>query len=268
MAHGDIRPLAEARLYRSAVSPIDAALEYIREGWRSVLPLYVLAMGPFSAAMLFTIGVAASRNRSALPAGCLLLTLAVLWKWGFVAVLQRGVQEHLKGEPPLELRGRLFKILLLKLVSGCAMLWASVIVIPALFAFFVSGFATPMLLEEDGPVVPPAVKSIKWINKSIRRLLNTLAVFFALFLIATISIFALQMFLTGPVLAGILGIDSVDLELTLAGRAWIMSVFYFLYAGFDLVWEIAAVFVFYDLRAGRLGTDLSAALKALEEGES
>ena len=75
-----------------------------------------------------------------------------------------------------------------------------------------------------------------------------------------------ELTLLGTVLPSLLGLDAQDLRLTMQGPAWSLSVGYFLFVAFDLLWTVASVFVFYDLRSRRLGADLRLRVQALREG--
>lgn len=253
--------------YRSALSPLDSASEYIREHWTRIAPTYLIAMAPFSAAMYFLINTVASKHRSALPAWCFVLSLATLWKWVFLAVMQRRIQEDIRGDPPLKVSHRIGWILLLHLVASFAALWGSFLIAPAFFGLVFSGILTPMLLEEEGRVWPLTIKSVLWINESSRRLFKTLSAFFALFLAVYLSVIVLQRFLTSLVFTSLLGVNVTEVEMTMSSSAWALSLMYFVYVLFDFYWAAASVMIYYDLRSRRLGSDLRAAFKSIEEAK-
>ena len=102
------------------------------------------------------------------------------------------------------MRRRVFYIILLRLISNCAIVWGMFLLVPSFFGFFISGFAAPLLLEDEGRIVPLTIKGIKWVNNSSRRLIRLLAGFILLFMLILLGVFVLQHFLLGPVFSSIL----------------------------------------------------------------
>ncbi|MFP4055248.1 MAG: hypothetical protein ACLF0G_00085 [Candidatus Brocadiia bacterium] len=250
----------------SCLRPLDAATEYLRErGWR-VLPAYIVAMAPCSAVVLLLIDVVTGEQRSALPFACLLLTLAVLWRWGWLGAAQRRVQADLRGEPPLRLRRRLVAVLVARLAAAVVALWGAVLVVPAFFGFYISAIAAPILLERPGPAARQLRRALAWVSHASKRLMKTALVLVALSLVALLAVEVLQAAVVGLVLPGLLGLDTAALALTVRSWPWQMCLLYFLFVGFDLYWTVASVMVFYDLQARRLGTDLRLRLGLLREG--
>lgn len=250
----------------SALHPLDAAVEYLRERGGRVLPLYLVAMAPFTGAMLFLIDVVTSQDRAALPFGCLLLALATVWRWAWLAAVQCRVQQDLRGETPHALWRRLGKLLVTKLALSVSLLWGAFLLVPAFYGFYLSGIAVPTLLEGDGRAVPELCKALGWIQNAAGRLFKIGLALGVAFQLALLAVFVLQLFLVGTALPSLLGLDVADLSLTLGSYAWTLCVLYFVFVVFDLYWVVASVLVFYDLQSRRLGTDLR--LRLLHEAES
>ena len=248
----------------SALVPLDMAAEYLRiHPWR-VLPLYVVAMGPFSAAMLLAIGVVSSQHRSAVPETCVWLTAATIWRWGWIAVVQRRVQHDLKGEPPGAVVGRLLPILLVRLVSNFAILWGGVLLIPAFYGLFLWGLAAPMLLEDDRPAWARTKATVTWIRQATGRLTRVCLSLLGLGLLLLVSVVAVQLFVVHVLLPSFLGLESADAVLTVQSRSWFLCLCYFVFVVLDLYWIVLSVMLFYDLQARRLGTDLFVRLRRLQ----
>lgn len=251
----------------SCLHPLDAAAEYLRERGPRVVPLYVVAMAPFSAAMLYVIDVVTSQFRSALPFACLLLSLATLWRWGWLAAAQRRVQEDLRGDPPLPLWGRLAKIVLAKLALSVVVLWGSLMVLPAFYGFFVSGVAVPVLLESAGPATRQLTRALSWVHDGAGRLSRVALALSLAVLLTALATLVLQLFLVHTVLPSLLGLEVADLRLTVWSAAWLLCLGYFLFVAFDLYWAVASVMVYYDLQSRRLGSDLRLRLRLLREAD-
>src|SRR6266850_5500193 len=97
----NIQPGWQSSDTRSSLHSLDAAWEYLRNHGSRVFLGYLVAMLPFSAAILYIIDIVSSQSRSSLANGCMLLTAATGWRWLWLSRVQRRVQEDLKGEPPL-----------------------------------------------------------------------------------------------------------------------------------------------------------------------
>ena len=251
----------------SALFPLDLAQEYTRTHLARVLPAYLVAMAPFSAAMWYTIDVVTSQHRSALPSACVLLVAATLWRWAWLAVVQRRVQEDVRGEPPLPVRRRLGAILLARLYGAAAIFWGSFIVIPALYGFFVSAFVTPVLLEGDGPVFPELKRAAGMVHRATGRLARMTGALSLLALFAFLNVWVLQILMLTTLLPALLGLDVADLTLTMSSMGWFLFLLYGLFLCFDLYWTVASVMVFYHLQARRLGSDLRSRLQTLRLAE-
>jgi hypothetical protein len=246
--------------------PLDAAVSYLRQRGLRVLPLYIMAMAPFSVAVLLLIDAITIQDRPAIAFACLLLTGATLWRWLGVAAVQRRVQHDLRGEPPLPLRKRAVSIVLAKLTLSPLVLWGSLVILPGIYGLFLSAVSVPVLLEAEGAATSRMLKAFGWVQDAVRRLSRVWLALVVLAGMAALAVLILHVFLLGTVLPSLLGIDAQDLRLTMQGPAWSLSVGYFLFVAFDLLWTVASVFVFYDLRSRRLGADLRLRVQALREG--
>ena len=260
-------PLSSELGGRSAVLPLDASIEYIRRHLWRVLPIYVVAIVPTSAVMLIIVDAVSSQHRSALRGACGLLTLASVWRWVFVAAVQRRVQEDLRGEPSHRLRANLHAILLLRLWACAAMLWGGLLIVPAFYGLFLSGFAAPAILESKASAWSHAKEVLALIHKSAARLGRASFALAVTIIVALISTMALHGLLVHQFLPGLLGLDAADLALTVQSVTWMICVAYFLFLVFDFYWAVGSVFLFYDLQARRLGTDLRMRLRGLEAAE-
>ncbi len=252
-----------------ALQPADAAIEYLRRYCMQLVPVYVLAMAPFSVVVFLLIDAIYARHREALPFYCLLLTGATAWRWIGLGMLQRGVQTRLRGDPPRPLRDRLPAILLARLSACMALTWGSFLVLPSFYGLFLSGFAAPILLEHEGRALPAVLRALGWIHRAAWRLCKVALAFALAGLLLLIGLLAFQLLLTETVLPDFLGLRAQDLALTLGSGAWGMCLLYLVCLPVDLLWAIASVMLFYDLQARRLGTDLRARIQALgveEEG--
>lgn len=249
---------------RSSLLALDEALEYVRQRPDRILPPYVLGMVPFSGAMFFLLDAVASRHVGVLPFGCLLLTLATLWRWAWTAVAQRRVQQHLRGDPPSPLRPHLLDYLVIRLMASALITWGSLIILPAVYGIFLAGFAAPLLLEGEGRVLPKVRKTLGLINRSMGRLGKAGLALTMSGLLLLAGVMGMQSLLLGGILPSVLGLDASDLVLTMSSSHWLLCLFYFLFLVFDFYWTVASVMLFYDLRSQRLGGDLRRRLQLLQ----
>jgi hypothetical protein len=249
----------------SALWALDVAVNYLRRFGHRVLPVYLVAMGPFSAAVLWLIDAIAAQDQSVLPFGCALLVLATLWRWGWLSVVQWRVQRDCRGEPPLLLRRRLAAILLLRLLAATSITWGLLLIIPFFYGFFAAGFIAPLLLEWEGPATARVFESLQRLQDARERLGRVLGALAAAGLAALVTAVVWHLLLLGTLLTSILGFETADIALTLRGTSWVLAVGYFLFVVFDVFWTVASVILFYDLQARRLGSDLRLRLRALRE---
>ena len=249
---------------RSCLAPMDGALEYIRGHPERIVPGYILGMAPFSLALLLLFDTVSTGRISALPFGCVLLTAATFWRWAWLGFVQWRVQHDLRGEAPPHLWSQWAVFLFTRLVSSLMITWGSVAIFPAFYGFFLGGFAAPLLLEGDDPAIRKITSTLKLINTALVRLGKiSLVLTLAMFLLC-IGVAALHVFLLGSLLPGLLGLDVTDLSLTMSTTFWVLCVCYFLLVLFDFYWTVAAVMIFYDLRARRLGSDLRLRLQHIK----
>ena len=246
-----------------AMHSFDVALEHLRSHGGPLLALYGLAMTPFSIAMLLLADAVTSQHRSSVAPACFLLTLAHPWRWVGLGAVQRRVQCDLRGEPPLPLSHRWLGILFLRLYSCFALLWGSSLIFPAFYAFFLSAFAAPLLLEREGTAYGLARESLRWIHRAAGRLGRLLTGFSIITLVVVAGVAILQLFLVMTLLPNLLGLETADLQITLGSFAWLFGLAYLLFLAFDFFWTVASVMLYYDLEASRQGTDLRWRLRQL-----
>ncbi|MDH5756517.1 MAG: hypothetical protein OEZ55_07620, partial [Nitrospinota bacterium] len=153
--------IAEVTTKRPALRPLDEAVEYIRNHGAAVFTLYVAAVAPMTAAFYLLLDAVSTGMYSALPEGCLLLTVATVWKWAWASAIQGRIQAALSGKPMAPLLGRLSYIICLKLAASVALLWGSLIIIPAIYGFFLSGMAAPLLLDRSLSPLAAAIWMVK-----------------------------------------------------------------------------------------------------------
>jgi hypothetical protein len=243
--------------------PLDEAVELLRGHMAEALPLYLAGVAPMSVAIFILIDAVAARKYSAAPEGCLLLAAATVWKWAFTSAVQGRMRARLSGKPGAPLRGRLLAIICVKLAASMAMLWGSMVVIPPLYGFFLSGLAAPALLDRGGPALDEAEWISRWVSGSMGRAVKIVSAIGALFLTAYLGVTLLQLMVTGLVMPSLLGMDATGAELTLYGVEWQMAILYLLFLVFDLYWTVAAVTLYYDVQSRRAGVDLGSRLKAM-----
>ncbi|MDH5478432.1 MAG: hypothetical protein OEY50_08875 [Nitrospinota bacterium] len=272
--------IAEVTTKRPALRPLDEAVEYIRNHGAAVFPLYVAAVAPMTIAVYMLLDAASTGMYSALPEGCLLLTVATVWKWAWASAIQGRIQSALSGKPMAPLLGRLSYIICLKLAASVAMLWGSliikfaasvallwgpfIIIIPAIYGFFLSGMAVPLLLDGSLSPLAAAIWTVKWVGDSISRVVKITTAIGLLFLVAYVGVSLLQLLATQMIMPSLLGIDTSELSLILSGATWQMAVVFMLFLAFDFFWTVAAALLYHDIQSGRAGVDLGLRLTALE----
>ena len=243
----------------SCLTPLDAAADYWRSRIDRLLPLYVLAMAPHAIFAVMLIAAITGEQRSLAGQYCIYLTLATIWRWIWISRLQHRVQEDLRSQPQPVFWSRLPQILLLRLYGNAGL-------VLALHGLFVGSFAAPLLLESDEPAFGRFRESISWINHSAKRLFRITMAMTVFTVLLFVALLASQYILSRTVLPTLLGINTADLDLTLNGGAWRLSLCYFVFLVIDAYWTVAAVLVYYDSQSRRTATDLQARLTLLTEG--
>ncbi|MEX2673743.1 MAG: hypothetical protein WD294_16705 [Phycisphaeraceae bacterium] len=247
----------------AATVPLDLTLEYLRRYPERVLGIYLLAILPMTGAMLWLVDVVTAQRRSALPAVCVLLVAATVWRWVGQAMIQRRIQADLRREAPPQLRGSILPIIVVRALANFMITWGSLLIIPALLGFWLAGFAAPMMLEEHGRSTRKFARTWQWMQHGLTRLARTTSILLLLLLLVCLAVLGMHTLFLGTVLPSLLGIDVTELQLTVSGAGWWLAIGYFVFLAFDLFWTVASVMVFYDLRSSRLGTDLRARLQEL-----
>ena len=213
-------------------------------------------MAPFSAVILLIIDDVTSQHRSALPFDCALLTVATLWRWVWLAFVQRRVQEDLRGEPPAGLRNRLPAILLARLICCMAIGWGGLLIVPAFYGFLLAGFAAPALLEGNGATFEHLGDCLRLIHHASWRLVKLVTALGVGFILVSVGVLGMHLLVVNEMMGSLLDLNVADLSLTLGSRFWLLSVAYLMLVVCDFYWTVASVMVFYDLRSRRLGSDL------------
>ncbi len=251
-----------------ALSSMDSAAEYLRRNLAALLPLYVVAMLPFSAIMIATIDFVTSEYRAMTVLTSWLLVLATLWRWAWLAFLQRRVQTDIRGGEPHRIRGRLHSILFVRLVASVCATWGSFIIAPGLYGFLIGGMTTPLYLEPSDRPTAQIKRVISWITSSHMRLLKILTSLGFLYFISLICLYALIRIVVGTLLPSFLGIDPSDMGFTLSSWTGILVVSYLVGLIFDLYWAVLSVMIFYDLQSRRLAPDLRVRIRGLRNSSS
>ncbi|MHC4887385.1 MAG: hypothetical protein ACYTGH_20100 [Planctomycetota bacterium] len=244
---------------------LDLAIDTLRTDWSRLIPLYLWAMLPFSGAMVLLIDAVSSEHRAALPFACFLLTAATVWRWIWLSVFQRSVQNRLRGEAATAVWRRLPTILLTRAFCSLGLTWGSVLLIPGFYSLFLAGFAAPLFLEEDGPGLRQIRTGLGYINGATGRLIRIALALSLSTLLLLVGMGSFQVFLVKTVLPEFLGINTSALEVTVFGGTWMLCTLYLLFLILDLLWTTASVFLFYDLQARRLGSDLRGRIQAIRE---
>jgi hypothetical protein len=252
----------------SCLTPLDAAAEYWRSRADQLLPMYLLAMAPHAIFAGLLIAAITGERRSLAGQYCLYLAAATLWRWVWISRLQWQVQQDLRAQPLPGFWSRLPQIFLLRLYSSVGVNWGILLAgVPAFYGFFLGSFAAPLLLESDDPTTRRVRQALSWIHHSGKRLFRIMVVMTVVTLLLLVALFASQYILSRTLLPSLLGMDTADLDLTLNGWAWRLSLCYFVFLIVDAFWSVAAVLVYYDSQSRRTGTDLQARLTALTEGD-
>ncbi|MDH5637876.1 MAG: hypothetical protein OEZ04_05245 [Nitrospinota bacterium] len=253
-----------------ALRPLDDTVEYIRANSAQVVPLYIVGVAPMTVAIFMLLDTVSTGRYSALPEGCMLLTGATVWKWAWGSAVQARVQEALSGRPGAPLLGRLTYIITLKLVASMAMLWGSFLILPAIYGFFLSGMAAPILLDggrfalEGGrSALEGARWATRWVGDSMSRALKIISAISMLFLVVYLGVTLLQLLVTHTIMPSFLGMDPTELSLTIWGWSWQMAILYMLFLIFDLYWMVASVLLYHDIQSRRAGVDLGQRLTSL-----
>jgi len=253
---------------QSSLASMDVTAEYLRTHIWRILPLYVVAMLPFSLAVMYTIDAVTSQYRAMLTLTSFLLVIATLWRWVWLAALQRRVQADIRGGAPRSVRRRIVPILLLRLAASACALWGSIFIAPGLYGFLMSGMATPLSLDPSERQWSQIKSLTSWISRSYWRLSKVLNAMLFLYLISLGCIFGGIRFLLGWLLPAFLGINPSDVDFTLGSWTGILIVSYLVALVFDLFWAILSVMIFYELQSRRLAPDLRVRLRKLKESSS
>lgn len=268
---------------QSWLSPIDRAVEYLRLRTRRFLPVYLLAVLPQSMVVLVAIDAVASHHRSVFDVVALMLVGTTIWRWIGTALVQHRIQSDIRGDSNRMWWKRLPVILSTRFIAAAGIVWGplltlntwrSVFFIPLwgmpYFATFVvglllAGMITPLLGESNANAAMLLHQLRGDVMKSKRRVLFVVLVMIVSALWLVLVAVGLQYFLLNAVIANLLGLDTSELQLTFRGKAWWLGLAYLIQLGFDLLWTVVSVMLFYDLQSRRLGSDLRYRLQFLND---
>ena len=243
---------------------MDATLHYLTIRLWRVLPPYLVGMSFYSLAILFAIDVITSQNRSAISDAAWLLAGATIWRWIWLGVAQRQILQDVRGDSMPSLWRRLPALLIIRLFANFAIVWGGFIVIPAYYGLFLSGFATPMMLDTQPSAWARVTHTLSRIHRTSGRLTRVTLVLTALTLLVAISIFVIQILMAHTILPSLLGFDSADLIVTINSLSWLLTLCYFLFVILDFYWTVLAVILFDHLRSHRVGSDLRIRIRGLK----
>lgn len=247
-------------------TPLDLAIEYIRARIDRVLPTYVLAMAPHAVIAVWLIDAITGERRSRIATYSLYLVVCTFWRWMWLARLQYDVQRDLRGVAIANFWRRLPQVLVVRLISHFAITWGSLLAgVPAFYGFYTGSFAAPLLFENVGPTGAALKRLLSWIQYSGKRLLRVLLAITVIACIVTVAVFVSQAILSQTIVPSLLGLNTVDLDLTLNSWSWRLRMLYFIFLAFDAFWSVAAVFVYYDSQSRRMATDLRARLETIAD---
>ena len=245
-------------------TPLDMAVEYIRARIDRVLPMYVLAMARHAVITVLLIDAVTGERRRRIATYCLYLVACMVWRWIWLSRLQYGVQADLQDNAITSFWRRLPQVLLVRLFSHFAITWGGFLVgVPVFYGIFTGSFAAPLLFENDEPLRARLRRLVSWIQYSAKRLMRVVFAMTVLACIMTVAVFVSQAILTETFIPSLLGLNIVDLGVTLASWGWRLRMIYFIFLVLDAFWTVAAVFLYYDSQSRRMATDLRARLQLI-----
>jgi hypothetical protein len=206
-----------------------------------------------------------------------------IWRWIGTSVVQHRIQSDIRGDSNRMWWKRLPVILAIRLIAASGIVWGlllifntwrSVYFIPLwgipyfvtlVVGLLLAGMIAP-LLGESSASAAMLIRQLRGdVMKSIRRVLVIVLVMIVSALWLVLVAVGLQYFLLNAVIANLLGLDTSELQLTFQGKAWWLGLAYLIQLGFDLLWTVVSVMLFYDLQSRRLGSDLRFRLQFLND---
>ncbi len=244
---------------------LDWAMDYLRGRMPILLPLYVLAMAPFSVALLWLFDAMTSGNRPAIFERCLALAVAALWRWAVLGRLQHRILVDLRGPAATPFRRRVAGIVLIRLAAAVIMGWGVFLLfIPSFFALFVAGCIAPLAMDEPENIWPLTRRLLKYVSTAVPMLAQMLLSFLLLVLVVVAATEMAQSLLVRQVLPSFFGLNTGGAAFTLGSGAWQLCLAYFFFVIFDFWWTVACVMVAEQLRARRTGSDMRLRLRQLK----
>lgn len=291
-----------------ALWSLDQSLEYLREHFVSAVWRYMLAMLPFTLAMIFITQAVATGRRADVNVLCVVLTAATVWRWIGLAFMQRQIQIDIAGPRAVPIRAVIPSIVCARAICNFAITFGVLIIVlvfrgysplilmvpflivPATFGMFLSVIAAPLYLSGEWasppapsapaataaplsappPVLKPArigptiSNAIEWIWRAKGRLWRmSWALTIGSLLVGLLTL-AFQAAVSSSTLADWFGLDAAKTRVIVNSVGWLILSSYLQFILFDLYFHIVGVFLFYDLQARRLGSDLFARLESLQ----
>ena len=260
---------------------LDRAIDYVRLRGGRVLPTYIWGTLPQSAVMYFAIDALAHEDRSMIPWVSLLLVPATIWRWVGTLAMQHRIQTDLRGESPPRWIAALATVLSIRMLSAVALgwgiwisavswrfpfasiFWAPIHVITSYYGILWAGLVGPLFFESTEKDQKLVATLFQWVHGNRQRMTGLVAYVSLLSGWAIVIVIILHLLLTNLLVAQFLGLDASDLKLTFLSTSWILTVSFGLFLIFDFFWQIAAVFLYYDLQSRRLGGDMRLRLRRL-----
>jgi hypothetical protein len=228
--------------------------------------LYVLAMMPHALVMVWLIDAITGERRSLIATYSLYLVACTFWRWVGLARMQYEVQRDVADSAQGTFWRRLPQVMLIRLFSHIGVTWGGLLAgLPAFYGLYAGSFAAPLLFETNEPLGARLRQMFGWIRHSSKRLFRMTLAMAILIAIVTVGLFVSQFILTQTILPSLLGLDTVELNITFASWSWRLRLLYFIFLVFDAFWTVAAVFVYYDSQSRRMATDLRARLQIIAD---
>lgn len=248
----------------SGLASLDRAVEVIRRHWGGILSRYALASGPMVWAGWLWIDAVVAQDRRGLGPASLAVTVALVWRWAGLSFVQAWVMRRTGGAAAGPVWPRLWAIVLTRLYANLAIVWGGLVVLPGVWGLYGSGMAGPILIQRRRRAWAAMRELGGLMFASLGVLWRHLSAVSGLFLVVVLNTVVIQWLVVNTVLPSLVGLDTADLRLSMAGAAWWISTFFLLWLGFDLYWAVACVLLLDQLQARRTGSDLSGRLAAME----
>jgi hypothetical protein len=134
---------------------------------------------------------------------------------------------------------------------------------------YMSVVCTPVLFS--GEYAPPVRKgpslrdAIGWMWRARGRLWRISWVLTLATTFASLIVLGFENTLANSTIADWVGLNAASVRVVTRSIGWNMLLYYIAFVAFDVYFHVVGVFLFYDLQARRLGSDLFARLQALRD---